>query len=43
MLITANSELLKQPLVAGSVSGWDESVPIEWTDDFSSLWHVVRF
>jgi SAM-dependent methyltransferase len=43
VLITANSELMKQPLVAGSVSGWDEFAPIEWTDDFVSLWHVVRF
>lgn len=43
VLITANSELLKRPLVAGSVSRWDESAPIEWTDDFSSLWRVVRF
>jgi hypothetical protein len=43
VLITANAELPKQPLVAGSVSRWDDSAPIEWTDDFSSLWHVVRF
>jgi SAM-dependent methyltransferase len=43
VLITANSELMKQPLVAGSVSGWDEFAPLEWTDDFVSLWHVVRF
>ena len=43
VLITANSKLMKQPIVAGSVSGWDDSAPIEWTDDFSSLWHVVRF
>jgi hypothetical protein len=43
VLITANSELMKQPLVAGRVSRWDEYAPIEWTDDFVSLWHVVRF
>jgi SAM-dependent methyltransferase len=42
--ITSNRELPKQPLVAGSVSRWDSSAPpIEWTDDFVSLWHVVRF
>jgi SAM-dependent methyltransferase len=43
VLITANTELLKRPAVAGRVSTWDKSVPIGWTDDFVSLWHVVRF
>jgi hypothetical protein len=43
VLITANTELVKRPAVAGRVSTWDKSVPIGWTDDFVSLWHVVRF
>lgn len=43
VLITANAELLKRPTVAGSISRWGESAPIGWTDDFLSLWNVVRF
>jgi SAM-dependent methyltransferase len=43
VLITANRELLKQPAVAGRVSSWERLPPIAWTDDFVSLWHVVRF
>jgi hypothetical protein len=43
VLITANAELLKRPVVAAGISQWDDSAPIGWTDDFASLWHVVRF
>jgi hypothetical protein len=43
VLITANRELLKQPAVAGRLSSWERLAPIAWTDDFVSLWHVVRF
>jgi hypothetical protein len=43
VLITDNAELPTRPTVAGSESGWDDTAPIEWTDDFVSLWHVVKF
>lgn len=43
VLITDNAELLKRPTVAGSKSGWGDTAPIGWTDDFVSLWHVVKF
>jgi hypothetical protein len=43
VLITNNTALLNYPLLAGSVSHWGDTAPIQWTDDFSSLWHVVRF
>ena len=43
VLITDNAELPKLPAVAGSISGWDDTAPIEWIDDFVSLWHVVKF
>ncbi len=43
VLITDNTELPKRPTVAGSLSAWDDTAPIGWTDDFVSLWHVVKF
>jgi hypothetical protein len=43
VLITANLEMLKEPAIAGAVSRWADVAPIGWTDDFVSLWHVVRF
>ena len=45
VLITENSSFLQQPDVAARTSGWTDGgrPPITWTDDFASLWHVLRF
>ena len=45
VLITENAGFLRQPGVAAGISGWrDGGNPvITWTDDFASLWHVLRF
>jgi spermidine synthase len=45
VLVTANSEFLQRPEVAGNVSAWGkgDGAPVEWTDDFGSLWHVLNF
>ena len=44
LLITANDGFLQQHRIADEVSKWtDPRPPITWTDDFSSLWHVLRF
>jgi hypothetical protein len=45
VLITANSAFLGQPRIADRVSAWPyaKRSPITWTDDFASLWHVLRF
>lgn len=45
VLMTANSAFLEQPGVADRASAWSDPrrSPITWTDDFASLWHVLRF
>jgi hypothetical protein len=44
VLITANSEFLAQHRIADEVAGWtDRRAPIAWTDDFASLWRVLKF
>jgi hypothetical protein len=45
VLITANSAFLEQPRIADRVAAWPDAKrsPITWTDDFASLWHVLRF
>jgi hypothetical protein len=45
VLVTANSAFLEQPGIADRVSAWSDPKrsPITWTDDFASLWHVLRF
>lgn len=46
VVITANDAFLQRPEIAGAVSGWDKDETTEslmWTDDFASLWHVLRF
>ncbi len=44
VLVTENAEFLQQPGMAQEVS-WTgkERAPITWTDDFASLWHVLKF
>ena len=44
VLITANSGFLAQHRIADEVASWtDPRAPIAWTDDFASLWRVVKF
>jgi hypothetical protein len=44
VLITANTGFLQQHRIADEVSKWtDPRPPITWTDDFSSVWHVLKF
>jgi hypothetical protein len=44
VLVTNNSEFLLQPGMAPEIS-WTgkDRAPITWTDDFASLWHVLKF
>lgn len=44
VLITTNANLLAEPAIASAEIQWDdpEKPPILWTDDFSSLWHVLK-
>jgi hypothetical protein len=44
-LITSNSEFLKQSGLGRAGVQWTGKapVPISWTDDFASLWHVLDF
>jgi hypothetical protein len=44
VLVTNNSEFLLQPGMAQEVSWTGKNrAPITWTDDFASLWHVLKF
>jgi spermidine synthase len=43
VLITADTEFLERTGMARQLSGWNNRPPIVWTDDFASLWHVLRF
>ncbi len=45
VLMTPNSGFLMQPGIANKASGWTnpQRPPLIWTDDFASLWHVLRF
>jgi hypothetical protein len=45
VLMTANSAFLKQAGIGNEASGWTspQRPPLLWTDDFASLWHVLRF
>jgi hypothetical protein len=43
ILLTSDGEFAKRSNLARLVSGWTEDQPLLWTDDFSSLWHVVRW
>jgi hypothetical protein len=41
--MAADSSVLEQRRIANSVSPWPaSSAPLSWTDDFSSLWHVLK-
>lgn len=43
VLITSNGEFLQRTGLHPGLSGWSKRRPITWTDDFASLWHVLKF
>jgi hypothetical protein len=45
VLITANAEFLRRPEIVGASVHWagKQRPAIIWTDDFASLWHVLKF
>ncbi len=43
VLITSNQEFLERAGLAHQLSGWSSRAPIVWSDDFASLWHVLKF
>ncbi len=45
VLLASDSALFERPSIAAEVFGWTlrNGPPITWTDDFASLWHVLRF
>jgi len=43
VLITSNQDFLERAGLAHRLSGWSSRAPIIWTDDFASLWHVLKF
>jgi spermidine synthase len=43
VLITSNRDFLERAGLAPSLSGWSTLAPVTWTDDFASLWRVLKF
>jgi hypothetical protein len=43
ILVTADTNFVERSGLTPLVSTWTEEQPLRWTDDFSSLWHVVRW
>jgi hypothetical protein len=43
VLLTSNRDFLERAGLAHQLSGWSSRAPITWTDDFASLWHVLKF
>jgi hypothetical protein len=43
VLMTSNRDFLERAGLAHRLSGWSSRAPILWTDDFASLWHVLKF
>jgi spermidine synthase len=43
VLLTPNQGFLARAGLTHQSSGWSGRAPILWTDDFASLWHVLRF
>ena len=41
--MTSNQDFLERAGLAHQLSGWSSRAPIIWTDDFASLWHVLKF
>jgi hypothetical protein len=43
VLLTSNQDFLERVRLTDHPSGWTSRAPILWTDDFASLWHVLKF
>lgn len=43
VLMTSNAGFLEQARLSQRSSPWSSRQPITWTDDFASLWHVLKF
>lgn len=43
VLLTSKQDFLERAGLAHQLSGWSNRAPIIWTDDFASLWHVLKF
>jgi spermidine synthase len=43
VLMAADAAFLQRAGIAQRTSQWTDRAPIVWTDDFSSLWHVLNF
>jgi len=43
VLMTSDKEFLDRAGLAHHLSGWSSRAPVTWTDDFASLWHVLKF
>ncbi len=43
VLLTSNADWLERTGFGRQLSGWSPRPPILWTDDFASLWPVVKF
>jgi hypothetical protein len=43
VLLTSNQDFLDRAGLTNHLSGWSNRPPITWTDDFASLWHVLKF
>ena len=45
VLLTPDPQFLKRPDIAAKITTWEggNPAPILWTDDFASLWHVVKW
>jgi hypothetical protein len=43
VLITSDAGFLERAGLSQRSSGWSSRAPITWTDDFASLWQVLKF
>jgi hypothetical protein len=43
VLITGNAEFIERSGLGRQTSPWTNRAPLLWTDDFASLWHVLKF
>jgi hypothetical protein len=43
VVLTTNQRFLERVGLAHRFSAWSSRAPIIWTDDFASLWHVLKF
>jgi hypothetical protein len=43
VLITDNAEFVERSGLGHGNSPWTNRAPLTWTDDFASLWHVLKF